>query len=353
ESPATTTPEAESKDSTGRSTTTSRYGRGLSSLYRSSSRGRRGSGTSGLSDYSRYSSSYGERAPRTATRTPPVSQERSGLFLLSVDLHKNLPALAEELMAEIVKNFGRALMGAFEGHRNRLDSASNLAAEEARRAEKELVEMQAGLRELSGPHGNLSRRAILADIERLRSDLQRIKMDRASSDVIERATSERIAVARDKIDQQLKNDEITSELEQIVQICAEQLAREEELFKSKAVSLSAIGPAREKLAKARIELAKRREEMGKSTGGDLISSLNKELADLSISAIQDEVQIDNLERQLVEARNLLEYADRYERDSLKADIAKRHLEEAILLREQIARKIRLIQPSSVSVIGGV
>lgn len=352
ESPATTDL-AEPKD--WRSTTSSRYGRGLYTSSRRSGRGRLRTGASGYSDYSRSTrrgSSYGERAPRTAAGTAQVSAEQTGLFLLSVDLPDEFPPLAEELMAAIVKNFDRALMEAFGGYRNRLDSASSLAAEEAERAEKELVHMQAGLRKLSGPYGHLSRRAILADIDRLRSDLQRITMDWASSDVIAKATSERIAEIRATIGKQLEDDEITRELERIVQISEDQLAVMEGEHRAGRIRSSELGPAKMDLAQARIELAKRREQMSKSTGGDLISSLNKELADLSINVIQDEAQIASIEEQLKKARDLLELADEYERDSLKADIAKRHLEEAIVLREQIARKSRLIQPPSVSVIGG-
>jgi hypothetical protein len=354
ESPAATEADAEPKGSAGRSSTAWRYRRGRWSLSRSPGRERLGS-TSGYSDYplgARYGRSYGQRAPRTSAGTPPVSPEQSGLFLLSVDLHKNLPPLAEELMAAIVDNFSQALMQAFEGHRNRLRGQLELAEEEVARTENELAQMQTDLRELSGRHGNLSRGAILADIDRLRSDLQRIKMDQASSDAVERATLQRIAEVRDKIDKRLEDDEITRQLQEIVTVSDNQLALLAEQYKSNVVSRSALAPAREKLAKARIELAKRREEMGKSTGGELINSLNKELADLSIKAVQEEAQIVSIEEQLKEARDLLKHADEYERDSLEADIAKRQLEEAIVLREQIARKSRLTQPPSVTVIGG-
>jgi hypothetical protein len=92
--------------------------------------------------------------------------------------------------------------------------------------------------------------------------------------------------------------------------------------------------------------------MSKSAGGDLIESLNRELADRSIRTAQSQAKIDAFSRQLAEAEEWLNKVDDHELLSLKADITKQNLREAIVWRDRISRQMRLIQPPSVSVLGG-
>jgi len=162
----------------------------------------------------------------------------------------------------------------------------------------------------------------------------------------------RIAETLANIKAQLENDSITVELQKIVELIGRILAEAEIQAEMGKISSSQVDEIKEKQARARIEIAKRRESLSKSIGGNLIESLNKELADRWIQATQDEASLTSLERQLVEAESLLAKADDYELLSLEANVAKQTLQESILWRDRTSRQIRFLQPPVVSILGG-
>jgi hypothetical protein len=177
-------------------------------------------------------------------------------------------------------------------------------------------------------------------------------MNQASIQVIIDATTRRIADIQARIKQQLENDSITIELQSIVKMSGKLVIEAEKQVKAGTISSLQLDEIKEKLARARIEIARRREQLSNSVGGNLIESLNKELADRSIQATQDEASIQSLEQQLVEAESLLAKADDYELLSLKAEIAKQNLQESILWRDRTSRQIRFLQSPMVSILGG-
>jgi hypothetical protein len=152
--------------------------------------------------------------------------------------------------------------------------------------------------------------------------------------------------------EQLDKDSITIELQKIVELIGRLLIEAEKQFRAGTISSLQLDEIKEKLARARIEIAIRRESLSKSIGGNLIESLNKELADRSIQAAQDEASLRSLERQLVEAESLFVKADDYELLSLEADVAKQTLQESILWRDRTSRQIRFLQSPMVSILGG-
>ncbi|MGD2095248.1 MAG: hypothetical protein PVH77_09610, partial [Phycisphaerales bacterium] len=85
--------------------------------------------------------------------------------------------------------------------------------------------------------------------------------------------------------------------------------------------------------------------------GSLIETLNKELADRSIQATQDEATLSSLQRQLVEAESLLIKTDDYELLLLKSESGRQSLQEAMLHRDRISRQIRLLKAPMVSMLG--
>ena len=105
------------------------------------------------------------------------------------------------------------------------------------------------------------------------------------------------------------------------------------------------------MSRAKIDLAKRAEEISRLLAGRQEDTLNSELANLSVMMTQTAAQIIMLEPQLSEAEVLLERADRYEVESLKLTLAKRNLEEAIIWRDRMSRKIRMLTAPIVIVMG--
>jgi len=281
--------------------------------------------------------------------------EQTFFFKLSVDIDAvaKLPGTkyaAEEFMSALIDNLHSALLDAFEIYRNKLRGQLDLAQEEAARAERELVRLQKNLREISGGR-DLNRSTILRTISRLRHEIENAKMNHASDQITIEATTKRIAKIQANLKEQIGKDRVTEELQQLFELQFKRLQNTQKLVEQGRVSSAELADAEEKLARARIELAKQREELSKSAGGNLIESLNRELADRSIKTAQYEGDISRLERQITEAQDLLAKADTYELLSLKVDIAKQNLEETLVWGDRMERRNRLIQPPTVTIIG--
>lgn len=311
----------------------------------------RGYGITGGYRYSVYSPTppRDEAVSRAAMLGMPAINTQTLVLRLLVELPGDCRPAAEEYMRTVVRNFSWTLDLAWEQHRNKLRDLLNLATEEADRAEKELREMQNELRAISGSR-LLSRPQILNDIEIARQYIERLQMDQAESTPRWESISKQIAETEAKLDKQLANDSVTKELAQIAEINNKQLSQMETLFQQGKAASSELEQVREKLARARIELAQRQEQLSKSAR-NIIESLNRNLADYSLMKTQSVAKMTQYDRQIQEASQLLAVADQYEILSLKADVIKQNLQEAIRWRDQMERRNRMVLPPSVTVIG--
>ncbi|MHC4692208.1 MAG: hypothetical protein ACYS67_05655 [Planctomycetota bacterium] len=295
--------------------------------------------------------------PRASTVTQPLpsTTEQTILFRLQVDLsqastEEPIKPAAEEFMAALIENLRTALSGASEQYSAKLDKQLRLADEEAVRAEHELREMQAKLRDISGSR-DLSRQVILRDISSLRQRLQSTIMQRASDETLYEATTKQIAIERDRRIQLVENDPITREFESILQVHEKRLKDAQRRYEAGEVSVAEVENVREKIIRARIDLAKRKEEILNPLGGLAIGATNEELANLSTKIALAQQEISSLEKQLKDAEQRLISADDYELLSLKTGIARQSLEETLLWRARLGRNIRSIQSPDVTVIG--
>ena len=301
-------------------------------------------------EYTASTARPGSSRRTSTTAAPSPVAEQTILFKLAVNLPENAKPVAEEFMYALVDGLRSTLVKVFEDYKLRFENQLKLADQEAARAESDLREKQKTLREISRSRV-LDREQILADIYRLRQEVQSAKMDQTSNQVTIDATTNRISELREKITEQLENDSISIEQQKIIDLIGKLLVEAEKQAKAGRITASQVDEIKEKLARARIEKATRRESLSKSLGGNLIESLNKELADRSIQATQQEASLASLDKQLVEAESLLAKADDYELLSLKAEMAKQSLQEAILWRDRTSRQIRLLQLPMVSILG--
>jgi len=292
----------------------------------------------------------------TTVQEPAFIDEATVFLRLEVGLPAEIDgqavkSAAEEFMRAVIKNMREALVIASDDFRSRIMARIKIADEEAARAEKELMDFQAKMRELSG-FGPLSRGDVLSDISGLRRELQSMTMKQASQSATIEAITRKIAEAEAKATEKLKSDPVTSELQRLLGLQDLHLESVKKLVETGRTSQADLADAEERTARARIEIAKRREELTKSMGGDLIASLNNQLSNLSIETAQYEARVSNMRYQLQETQELLTKADEYELLSMKADIAKQNLQEAILWRDRMSREERLFQVTPmVTVLG--
>ncbi|MCP4613595.1 MAG: hypothetical protein GY845_33315 [Planctomycetes bacterium] len=291
------------------------------------------------------------RTSATTAMPPNSAAEQTILLKLQIDLPENVKPAAEEFMYALVDGLRSTLVKVFEDYKLRYESQLKLAVQEVTSAETDLREKQKTLREISRSRV-LDRDQILADIYRLRQEVQAAEMNQASNQVIIDATTKRISEIQIEITEQLENDSISIEIQKIIDLIGKLLVEAERQAKTGTITTSQVDEIKQRLARARIEKATRRESLSKSLGGNLIESLNKQLADRSIQETQQEASLSSLEKQLIEAEALLAKADDYELLSLKSGMAKQSLQESILWRDRTSRQIRLLQSPMVSILGG-
>ncbi|MBN2593289.1 MAG: hypothetical protein JXA81_07260 [Sedimentisphaerales bacterium] len=302
---------------------------------------------------------FSRRTPSTASVIPATTnlpaEEQAYLFSLYIQLPLEVKPAAEELMDALLYNLRTALAGVFEEHKQRLMNQFKLADDEAARSEDELKQKQQELHSIFGSR-ILDRNRILDNISNLSSDIQKIEMDQAVEKATVDATTKRIAETKAKIQEEIDKDTVTKELLKMIDLNMVRLHDAKKLVGSGQgqAADNDLAEAWEKLTKTRIELAQRREQLSRSAGGNLIESFNLQLANYSIEAAQNQAKLKSLEERIGEAKQLLVLgkAEDYELLSLKADIAKQNLHEAVLWRDRVSRQMRIIQPPSVSVIGG-
>ena len=282
-----------------------------------------------------------------------VTYEQTILLRLKVDLgiFDDCKPVARQFMNAIITNLDVTLRNAYKEHIQRLQQRLDLAQEEASRTESELRQMQERLRNIAGSR-ILDKDRILNEIMDKRHDLQDAKMDMESDQAIVEAITKQIAESQRKMKEQIATDEIAKEMQQLIESQMRQVEEVKLQVKNGVISPSDLEETERKLARARIDLARRRDELSIASGGNLIESFNRELAERSMRAAQNQVKIVGLTRQLAKAEELLNKTDDHELLTLKADIARQNLREAIIWRDRISRKIRLLQPPAVSVLGG-
>lgn len=279
------------------------------------------------------------------------TDEQIYLFSLNIKLSDEVKHVAREFMDALLFNLQSDLKLAFDEHIQRLRNQLKLADEEADQAEQELNTKQKDLRS-NFDSRILDRARILNDMENIRNDIQKVKMEQASDQANIDETTMQIAKIKAGMEKETDKDAVIAELTTLLQLQQLNVANMKKLSDSGRASNGELADAMEKLTRTKIELAQRREQLSKSSGGNLIESLNSALVNCSIKTTQNQAKLKSLEQQLGKARLLLEKADAYELLSLKIDIAKQNLQETILWRDRMSRQIRIIQPPSVSVIGG-
>ena len=308
-----------------------------------------------LVDVIRMSSSGQTRktpaTPRTFTTSILSADEKTYLFSLQIELPEEVKAAAEEFMDALVYNLRNALASTFDEHRQKIKKQVELADEEAARAEHELSQQQERLRSISGSR-ILDRNRILTDIEALHNEIQKIEMEEASERITVDATMKQIAEIKAKTQEEIEKDTVGREFKELLALQQKNFENVEKLYNSGRASGTDLADAQEKLARSKIELAQRREQLSRSAGGNLIESLNSTLTNYSLRTTQNKMKLERLVQQLAEAEDLLKKTDDYEMLSLKADIAKQNLQETVLWRDRLSRQSRTIQPPTVSVIGG-
>jgi hypothetical protein len=287
-----------------------------------------------------------------ATRKPLSRLGNQNRVYMTVEVElgdREVPSAAVELLDAFVSNFTEALERAFEDYKDSFDNQRKAAEAEARNAEVDVMQLQHELRDLSGSR-DLSPQVVREDIRRIRTGLEKAMMSLTSYEGDTKAYSMQIAKNEMMLKEKLKTDVILKELERVVQINQEKEKNLRDLI-SRGIALDAdVSKASEGVARARIELARRKDELSKSLR-NRTSDLTSMLAGYAMKRTQKEHEFQALHHRLQRSQDLIEKADQYEIQILKLGLAKRNLEDAIMWRDDIKRQMRVPVAPSVIVMG--
>jgi len=284
---------------------------------------------------------------QTEIEGPP--SERRILVSLNVNLGEGMKPAAKELMDALVINLRSALERAYQNEMGRMDNQIQLGDREVAYADSELKEVQQKLTELSDR--DLSSEALRSNIASIQAQLQSLQLEKASQEAYQVGVVKRISEIQAEVEKAVANDVIADELKQVIQRRMIELKNTQQKIDAGVVPSGDLAAVEDKLATARIDLARRREELSKTGSAAGLGQLTAELTTLTLERNRIQAKEAQLLSQLDEARGSLGRSAEYERVKLKLDVAKQNLREAETLFNRARQKARMLPAPSVSVIG--
>jgi len=278
-----------------------------------------------------------------------ASNEISLLLSLEVCLPSGVKPAAEEFLKAIVSNFREAVEVVYRSEYDRLANQTQVMQEQIAYAERELKEIQRSLVEFSD--WDFSYDGLRKSITLLNAHLQDLQMDRALQEARRDSVLKRIAEIREEADRILRDDTIATELGQIINRRVGELKNAKGKVDAGMLPQGDLAAMEDKLAMAKIDLARRREELAKTGSAAGLAQLTAELTTITLERDRMEAREQQLRRQLDQARAMLERSSDYERLEIKCDIARKNLMEAETANSKANQRLRMFQMPTITVVG--
>jgi hypothetical protein len=191
---------------------------------------------------------------------------------------------------------------------------------------------------------------LLSEKSNLQVEKQNLEMELARSEGRMPAIEEQIRRIKDEIEEKVRSDEVSEELKKILDMQVKRLEGFKKLADDGDIN-GGIADAEEKLARAKIELARRREQIGESAGADQLAKFSNEMATLAIDMAEKKAMLDNIDirlnriEQQLTTSTILDFKVSRVRQVVRAlEIAERRINELNTLALNV-------QPPTVSVLG--
>lgn len=185
-------------------------------------------------------------------------------------------------------------------------------------------------------------------------EIQGLELQLAGMQARRQAIQEQIARTEVEVERKVAGDEVTQELEEILAMTVRALAQEEGQFASQHPALQrseAIRELREQVARAKIELAMRREEIARSAGGARLEMFNNDLSQIAIDSAEKQAQLGVLRGQIEETQQELVRASTFDPKAARIRLAREMMN--VLDRRVAEQRLRLasLQPPTVTLLG--
>ncbi len=180
----------------------------------------------------------------------------------------------------------------------------------------------------------------------LSNQIRNLEMQMAGMEARRQAIEEQIARTRDEAERKLAQDTVTKEFQTLVQMIEMRLSQVRKQVDAGQLPQSELAPIQENLTRARIELAKRQEELTKDVGGGRLDSLNSELSQMAIQTAEQKARLEVFRTQLDETQRRLARASAFDPQAARLRTAQQALNIAERqITELTNRQVQLQRPS--------
>jgi hypothetical protein len=193
---------------------------------------------------------------------------------------------------------------------------------------------------------------LLSEKRGLFREKQNIEMEIARLLARQSAIEEQIVTTEKQIAIKLRTDPVSAELQQLVEMHTSQLALMEREVQTGRLAITGLADVKEKLTRAKIELAQRHEHSSKSAGGDQLVKYNNELADMTIEFAEKTAALQILSEQLGQAEQLFMTATILDPQVSRIRLATRAYEIADQRVDELNTRSANLRPPVVSMLGG-
>jgi hypothetical protein len=185
----------------------------------------------------------------------------------------------------------------------------------------------------------------------LLAEKQNLEMELARVQSRMPAIEEQIVRIKKEIDQKVNADQVSEELRNILDMQFKYLKGVQRLVETGTVSTSELADAEEKLTRAKIELAMRREQIGASAGGNQLAKFSSEWATLAIDMAEKKAMLEIISNQLIQTEQQLMATTILDPKVSQIRLAVRALEIAERRINELNTLALNVQPPTVSVLG--
>lgn len=264
----------------------------------------------------------------------PAGSTQDLLIHFELQLSDEHAPAATEAMEAIIDLLGNTLQRDFELYKERMAKRANLIQKQAADAEELVRMIQARLQELS-PSKELNRYPLMDEISNCRDQIRKNQLEDELNRAMADNLNQQMEEAKKKADIQMAGDSVLKDLETMLVISKERVDAAKQLVASGQASQNALQDAMEKLTRANIELAQRREQIGVSAGAERINELLKRMSDISLQTTRSRIQLERLNQRIAEAEKQLDKSVDYEMLSMRLELAKEKLRESLRRAESI------------------
>ena len=194
-------------------------------------------------------------------------------------------------------------------------------------------------------------RILAARKNELARTIQSLELDLAGMQARRQAIQKQMATAEAEANDRLANDAVTQELEKLMQLSTTQFERLKQLVDTGRLSQTELAQGQESVARARVELARRREELTKSVSGSRLEQFNTELSRMTIDEAEKQTQLGILSNQLDEVQRQLVQASTFDPEAARTRIAQETLETINRRIGELETRLATLQPPTVVMLG--